>query len=153
MRIEERHLKALETTGTVLGITFFVVMAVTMHAVVGSFMGSLQAGENPFTMDYTEDPVGNVNLRFSMLVRNEGILEARMRLNVEVLTPDGEMMGRDESSKVVPPGSTDNLTVNIIVTREDARRYLSGGAQPRFRIFFEYRTLYGLVGMGIRMEV
>jgi len=153
VRIEERHLKALEITGRVLGIAFFVLMAVTMHAMVGSFMGSLPAGEDPFTMDYAENPAGEINLRLSMLVRNEGIIEAQMRLKVEVLTPDGEAIGRDESSKLVPPRSTDNLTVNIIVTRDDARKYLSGGAQPHFRIFFECRTIYGLVGMGIRIEV
>lgn len=155
MKIKGQHLKALEITGTVLTIVLLAVTAISMHTLAVSFMGSFQVeGEQaPFTVEITQDPAGGVNVRFSMLVRNDGVLEARMRLNVRVLSPDGAVIAEGEDLKIVSPGSYDTLTVSLSVSAEEAGRYLSDSDQPRISMLFECRTLYDLIGAGIRVEV
>jgi len=155
VKIKGQHLKALEITGTVLMIVLLAVTAISMHTLVVSFMGSFQGeGEQaPFTVETTQDPAGGVNVRFSMLVRNDGMLEARMRLNVRVLSLGREVIAEGENSKVLSPGSYDTLTVSLSVSAEEARRYLSDSDQPQISMLFECRTFFDLIGMGIQVEV
>ena len=148
-------MKALEITGTVLTVVLFIVAAISMHTLIGSFTGSLmgRGEEGPFVIQTTWSTAGDVSIRFSMFVRNEGMLGAGVRLNVKILGPDGGVIAAGEGSKLVAPGSTEMLTVDLYIGREEARKYLSGNIQPRFSIFFECRTLYDLLGMGVQTEV
>jgi len=152
--MEEQHLKAFEIACTALGIIFLVVAGISGYTLVGSFMGSLLGdGQSPLSTDIVQSPTGDMDVRFSLSVKNEGMLETRMRLGVKLLSPDGRVIAEGESSKLVPPGSTDNLTVDLSVSGEDARKYQSGEAQPKFSMFFECRTLSELVGMSVQAEV
>jgi len=93
------------------------------------------------------DPSTGITLTLPITVRNPGLLEISITLDVKVLSVGGEVIAEDINSKRIPPGSSHALSVSLFVP-PDKVEDLAG-----VRIFFECRTLFDLVGISLSAEV
>ena len=119
-----------------------------MFTVVNSIMGSLSLspGEEPFKAEIS--PLGDAV--FSLKVKNSGLLESTMKLNIKIVSKD-EVVAEGEESLVLPPKAEDELRLKLKLTKEEMKELKTG--RSRIFFFFEIRTFYGLAGMGVGTEM
>jgi len=93
------------------------------------------------------DPSTGITLTLPITVRNPGLLEISITLDVKVLSVGGEVIAEDIDYKRIPSGSSHALSVSLFVPPDKVEN-LAG-----VRIFFECRTLFDLVGISLSAEV
>jgi hypothetical protein len=129
-------------------VVVYALLVISMFTVVGSFMGSLSPGEGREPLRAEVSPQGDAV--FSLKVKNSGLLDASMRLNIKIMAGD-EVVGWGEESVILPPKAEDELSVELKLAREQMEEVEA--ARSRAFFSFETRTLYGLAGMGVRAEM
>jgi len=119
-----------------------------------SLMGLLEEppeGEGPLGMQMIIDPSGGVTLTLPFTVQNPGLMEVSVTLNLTLLSVDGEVIAEGSDSKRIPLGSSDELVVSLYVSPEDAVMFET--SPPIWRLLFECRTLFDLVGIAVSAEM
>jgi len=144
-----RLLKTLKVTLIILYIGFFVVLGASIDTLVGSVMGTMTAGPEPFKTSTSIDESGNQVITVSLIGRNRGMLETRMTLSISIMSPEGNIIAEGTDSKSIPAGSNSELLVRLTIPRSEVEKYALGGTQPSFKVVYECRTLFDLIGESI----
>jgi len=147
-RMQIKHVKILSASTTIMEVFTYVLLAISIFTVVSSFMGSLSPEEGKEPLKVEISPLGDAV--FSLKVKNSGLLDCTMKLNVKIMSKD-EVVAEGEESLTLPPKGEDELRLRLELTREQIEELETAHSRTFFS--FESRTLYGLAGMGVRAEM
>lgn len=143
-----KHIKILSASATIMELFIYALLAISMFTVVSSFMGSLSPEEGKEPLKVEISPLGDAV--FSLKVKNGGLLDSTMRLNIKIMSRD-EVVAEGEESLILPPKGEDELRLRLKLTKEQMEELETAHSRTFFS--FESRTLYGLAGMGVRAEM
>lgn len=148
----KRTLKILGITITLLNVSLFIALVLSMFTVNYALMGSLmpEGGREPIRFEAATDPATRTTT-INVLVtgRNQGVLDVLVRIGVKLLSPDGAIIAQGSDSKRIPAGSTAELSVKMNISAETILKYGLDSVKPTPALTFEFRTFFDLVGMSI----
>jgi hypothetical protein len=143
-----KYIKILSASATIMELSIYVLLAISMFTVVNSLMGGLSPEEGKEPLEAEISPLGDAV--FSLKVKNDGLLDSTMKLNIKIMSKD-EVVAEGEESLILSPKAEDELKLRLKLSREQMEELKA--AHPRIFFSLECRTLYGLAGMGVRAEM
>jgi hypothetical protein len=113
----------------------------TIYGILSStFTGGLE-----FKMDIDES-TGASSLQVQLEPQNPSYIEADVSLGMSLLDGTGTPVSSGSTSMILAPGSSENITLILEVSREDFER-ISLEGKSSLEFFVSLRTLYNLIGI------
>ena len=147
-------LRALTVVFIVLTICVYAVLGVSTYTLARSISSSLmgitmQEGDLlPFGINTTIDAVGNMVISFIFTVRNPGLLEIKVTLNMRILSVDGEVIAEDTGEIRVRPGLESKLPLSLTIQPKFVNLHELRGV-----VSIKYRTLFDLIGTKVSIDM
>jgi len=102
----------------------------------------------PFGINTTIDAVGNMVISFIFTVRNPGLLEIKVTLNMRILSVDGEVIAEDTGEIRVRPGLESKLPLSLTIQPKFVNLHELRGV-----VSIKYRTLFDLIGTKVSIDM
>ncbi len=148
--------RVLGVSTVLLEICLFAVFFSSVYTLSVSVERSLRGeGERgPFIIEQKVDPSsGRMTILVSLKAQNGGLLETSMFLKERLLSHEGRLISEGTDLKRIAPGSSGELKVTLVLSKEDVAAHSLETRKPRIMFSLDCRTFYDLFGMGLSVEV
>ncbi len=98
-----------------------------------------------------DEATGSGSLQLELHPSNPGLLAADLSMEISLLA-DGEEIASDSSSVALVAGSSEVLSLNMVVDAADMERIFRQQLETSMEVTVDLRTLYDLVGISNTIE-
>jgi len=147
--------RVLTVCTIILEICLFAVFFSSIYTLSVSLQDSLrgEGEQGPFIVEQKVDPSsGGMTILYSLRVRNRGLFETSMLLKIKLLSQEGRVISEGTDLRRIAPGSSAELKVTLLLSKEDVAAYFVEVRRPRIAFTLDCRTFYDLFGMGLSAE-
>ncbi len=130
---------------------FFLIFLLffSFYSMIVPFVSIMTQGQEAFKSDIISDPTTNrETLIFRLKVDNPGLIDNKMSIKLQLLSPEGNVLASGLDTKTISAGSTEELLITISLSQD-----ILEDIKPSLLLSIQSRTLFDLVGVGVSTKV